>query len=47
MSAKLFLVHDRATDVTFAIDVNPADSIDAFYHPYAYAAKRHTQRATG
>lgn len=32
-------VYDRATDVTFAIDVRPGDAIEAFYHPYAYAAR--------
>jgi hypothetical protein len=35
-------VRDRATDVAFSIDVTPADAIDAFYHPYAYAARRVT-----
>jgi hypothetical protein len=33
-------VHDLATDVTFELAVAPADAIEAFYHPYAYAARR-------
>ena len=33
-------VHDAATDVSFELEVAPADAIDAFYHPYAYAARR-------
>ena len=33
-------VHDLATDVIFELPVAPADAIDAFYHPYAYAASR-------
>jgi hypothetical protein len=33
-------VHDLATDVIFELPVAPADAIDAFYHPYAYAARR-------
>jgi len=30
-------VLDLATGAGFHIDVAPADAIDAFYHPYAYA----------
>ena len=30
-------LHDSATDMGFHIDVAPADALDAFYHPYAYA----------
>jgi len=33
-------VHDHATDVSFELEVAPADAVDAFYHPYAYAARR-------
>ncbi len=33
-------VHDPATGVSFQIEVAPANAIDAFYHPYAYAARR-------
>jgi hypothetical protein len=31
-------VRDRETGAAFAVDVAPARAIDAFYHPYAYAA---------
>ena len=31
-------VHDLATDAGFHLDVAPANAMDAFYHPYAYAA---------
>jgi hypothetical protein len=33
-------VHDLATDAGFHLEVAPAKAIDAFYHPYAYAAMR-------
>jgi hypothetical protein len=33
-------VHDLATDAGFQFEVPPAKAIDAFYHPYAYAAMR-------
>jgi hypothetical protein len=33
-------VHDLATGVGFRIDVPPGSAIDAFYHPYAYEARR-------
>ncbi len=33
-------VRDPATGAGFHIEVAPADAIDAFYHPYAYAARR-------
>ena len=33
-------VHDVATGGGFHLDVGPARAIDAFYHPYAYAASR-------
>ena len=32
-------LRDMATDVSFHLDVAPGNAIDAFYHPYAYAAK--------
>jgi hypothetical protein len=31
-------VSDLATGTAFEIDVPPANAMDAFYHPYAYAA---------
>ena len=31
-------VDDLATDAGFHLDVAPANAMDAFYHPYAYAA---------
>jgi hypothetical protein len=33
-------VRDLATDMSFHLEVAPGDAIDAFYHPYAYAARR-------
>lgn len=33
-------VHDLATGAGFRIDVPPGSAIDAFYHPYAYEARR-------
>jgi hypothetical protein len=33
-------VRDPATGASFHIDVAPDNAIDAFYHPYAYAARR-------
>ena len=35
-------VRDRATDASFHLEVAPIDAIDAFYHPYAYAARSKT-----
>jgi hypothetical protein len=32
-------VRDLATDASFHIDIAPGNAIDAFYHPYAYAAR--------
>ena len=32
-------VGDSATGVGFYVEVAPSDAIDAFYHPYAYAAR--------
>jgi hypothetical protein len=33
-------VHDSATGAGFRTDVAPGSAIDAFYHPYAYEARR-------
>jgi hypothetical protein len=33
-------VHDVATGAGFQLDVPPASAVDAFYHPYAYEARR-------
>ena len=33
-------VRDLATRTGFYVEVAPANAIDAFYHPYAYAARR-------
>jgi len=33
-------VSDVTTGVSFHLDVDPGNAIDAFYHPYAYAARR-------
>jgi hypothetical protein len=33
-------VRDLATGASFRIEVAPGSAIDAFYHPYAYAARR-------
>jgi hypothetical protein len=32
-------VRDSRTGVEFQLDVPPADALDAYYHPYAYAAR--------
>jgi hypothetical protein len=37
-------VRDVATGSGFQIDVEPSDAIDAFNHPYAYAAKQEQSR---
>jgi hypothetical protein len=31
-------LRDRSTGAGFQVEVAPEDAIDAFYHPYAYAA---------
>jgi hypothetical protein len=31
-------VHDVTTGVGFHLEVEPRNAMDAFYHPYAYAA---------
>jgi hypothetical protein len=33
-------VYDSKTGDDFDIEVDPAEAIDAFHHPYAYAASR-------
>ena len=33
-------VRDVSTGAGFHLEVAPANAIDAFYHPYAYAARR-------
>jgi hypothetical protein len=33
-------VFDAKTGDDFELDVEPADAMDAFHHPYAYAASR-------
>lgn len=33
-------VRDMATGVSFHTDVAPPSALDAFYHPYAYLARR-------
>jgi hypothetical protein len=35
-------VRDVTTDATFRIEIAPANALDAFTHPYAYAAGRRT-----
>jgi hypothetical protein len=32
-------VRDSRTGAEFQIDVQPADALEAYYHPYAYAAR--------
>jgi hypothetical protein len=33
-------VRDVTTGVSFHLEIAPACAMDAFYHPYAYAARR-------
>jgi hypothetical protein len=33
-------VHDAKSDDVFKLEVAASDGLDAFYHPYAYAAQR-------
>jgi hypothetical protein len=40
-------VHDLATGAGFDIAVAPGNAIDAFYHPYAYAARRENSSQVG
>ena len=32
-------LHDLTSDVSFHLEVAPEDAIDAFHHPWAYAAR--------
>ena len=32
-------VRHLATDETFELDIDPARALDAFYHPFAFAAR--------
>ena len=34
------LVRDSATESDLHVEVEPSEAIDAFYHPYSYAAGR-------
>jgi hypothetical protein len=34
------VLRDLASGADFRIEIAPGDAIDAFYHPYAYAAAR-------
>jgi hypothetical protein len=40
------LVHDARLDEFFEVDVDHAEALDAFRHPYAYAAFRRTRYVT-
>jgi hypothetical protein len=40
-------VHDLATDAGFHLEVAPAKAMDAFYHPYAYAAMPENSYSVG
>ncbi len=40
------LVHDSKLDESFEVDVDRAEALDAFRHPYAYAAIRRTRYVT-
>jgi len=40
-------VRDLATGAGFDIEVAPGDAIDAFDHPYAYAARRENSHRVG
>lgn len=33
-------VIDQCTGTEFAVEVDPANALDAFYHPFAYQARR-------
>ena len=45
--SRLFvLVHDSKLDESFEVDVDRAEALDAFRHPYAYAAIRRTRYVT-
>jgi hypothetical protein len=38
-------VVDEQDDAAFQFQVAPADALDAFHHPYAYAPQRHEEEA--
>ena len=40
------LVHDSKLDESFEVDVDRSEALDAFRHPYAYAAIRRTRYVT-
>ncbi len=40
-------VYDGKTGDDFDFDVDPADAMDAFHHPYAYAASRGLEFVAG
>lgn len=40
-------VHDAKTGDDFVLDVAAANAIDAFHHPYAYAASRGLEFVAG
>jgi hypothetical protein len=40
-------VRDLATGADFRIEIAPGNAIDAFYHPYAYAATRELSPRVG
>ena len=45
---KIFLsVTDYGTEETFTLEVAAADALDAFHHPFAYAAASGVQFGTG
>jgi hypothetical protein len=33
-------VYDAGSDELFELDADPAEALDLFHHPYAYAARR-------
>jgi hypothetical protein len=39
-------VRDLATGVIFDLEVAPGSAMDAFYHPYAYLARRESSDRT-
>ena len=40
------VVSDFTTGEAFSVDVNPSDALEAFHHPYPYAASRREHRLT-
>ena len=39
------LVHNPDTGAGFLLEVAPRDALDAFYHPYVYAARGESTRS--